>query len=128
MPECTKCKTDKSIDEFYPRKDGRKGYHSRCKKCEKAKRNKCIKDRKKRMGYKKQALDIYGNRCQSCGLTNLLCLQFHHRIPNIHPSDKVYNYITKNGRDKNIQLFCANHHILADIKDKTKELLDVRGV
>ena len=83
---------------------------------------------KNRQRMKQTLLDIYHNRCQKCGINHKPLLQFHHKQT---PQNKtalfdnplVQQILTFQIPSINLQLLCANCHILANIKDKTKNYI-----
>lgn len=96
MPICTKCKTEKSRQEFHKAKNNRNGLQSRCKVCNsngvKDYYSFDIKDSKAK--YKRRASntvllfsakvalhkEFYG--CLLCSQSDASCLDLHHLDPN----------------------------------------------
>lgn len=108
--------------------------------------NKQNKDYRKKI--RKQAIEIYGGKCQFQAQTITInsrayyrkkvnfkscdqawndiilsdTLQFHHvKGGRTEGASALYLKIIKNGIQDDIQLLCANHHILADLRDNTKD-------
>lgn len=69
----------------------------------------------------RKALEIYNNKCQECGVDNIIILQFHHikGRGNEQTASVIGRIVKENGVLSDIDLLCANCHILADIRDKT---------
>lgn len=68
------------------------------------------------------ALKVYGFKCQVCDETDARILEWHHidKRKRTGTTYKEINEISKSkDRNPNIQLLCANHHILADLRDNT---------
>lgn len=85
-----------------------------------------IKEKERRKRLRLEALTVYGGKCENCNIDDIYVLQFHHKNGN-SPHDgkrektrELYARIIRDGRLKDIQLLCANHHILANIRDGTK--------
>lgn len=104
---CPVCKKDKSISDFYLRRN-KTGAHSYCIKCN----NKECQKRVER--YKKEAVEYKGGKCKNCGYNIYSgALEFHH----IDPTQKDFkiskfrnvNGIVKSELDKCI-LLCSNCH------------------
>jgi hypothetical protein len=70
----------------------------------------------------KKALNIYGNKCDSCTCRDLEILEWHHINPNMYKDKGIIllrKIINKNSKLDNILLLCANCHIHNNIKDHT---------
>jgi len=83
LKQCTKCKEQKSLDEFRLRKDNRNSW---CKPCEKAYKKEWDT---KRSNELKDFLFEYlsANQCVSCGTKDILVLEFDHK----EPKEKSFN-------------------------------------
>ncbi len=69
---------------------------------------------------RKHALHIYDWKCQECGIDCIIVLQWHHIDGNNEFTRKTLTDIIKaNKKLDNVQLLCANCHILADLRDGT---------
>lgn len=105
---CSKCKQEKSIDNFYSKRNN--NYHSWCKLCN----HEATLERQR--NFKRLAIEYKGGKCEDCGIVdNQVIYDFHH----IHPNEKDFN-ISKfrattwnkkieNELDKCV-LLCANCH------------------
>jgi glutaredoxin len=76
---CPHCKQDKTLDEFYLRKRGKKKSlepSPYCKSCT----NKMTAD--KGRNIKKKAVELKGGKCENCGYDRYIgALEFHHLDP-----------------------------------------------
>lgn len=83
--KCTKCNLNKPIDDFYKR-ENKKHYASKCKKCANLYYRKRIKDVKIKM------IEYKGCKCERCGLhlkdSHYSVFDFHH----INPKEKDVNF------------------------------------
>ena len=86
--------------------------------------------RKSKMKFLRLALQVYGNRCQECGHTDIRVLEWHHTANDPDKNSTAgrqyadISTVAQSGRKiKGFQLLCANCHILADHRDGTS----VRG-
>lgn len=122
---CTKCKQDKSFDDFTNDKRAKDGKHSQCKLCVSS----AMKEyyRKKPEIVKKQNWDlmmkIYGivneiktkSGCKFCPEKEAVCLDFHHLNPK-EKTDNISNLIRKKSLPKVLVeiekciIVCANCH------------------
>lgn len=108
---CPKCKTVKSIDEFY-RSNTRKNGNSHCKKCS----NELTTERQIKM--KIRMIEYKGGQCNKCKLKLVDChysvFDFHHINPN--SKDINFKHIKSQKWDKikkeidNCELLCSNCH------------------
>jgi len=81
---CPKCETEKTCDNFYPRKDGR--LYSYCIEC--SAKQKLERTQK----IKQLCVDYKGGKCQSCGYDKYIgALEFHH----IDRNDKLFEISSK---------------------------------
>lgn len=109
---CKYCGEEKTIDNFYPRRDRKNGnaVNPYCKPCSRAE----VAVRKVRL--KKLCLEYKGGKCEICGYGKCIdALEFHHIDPSIKnfslssiSSPKLTNTIKKE-LDK-CQLLCCNCH------------------
>jgi len=137
---CNKCKTEKTIDNFYYRKD-RNIYDQPCKSCRRdyykdyrdSNREKLqdyqrqwVDDnrdkhneynRKRNARLKKLVMGHYGNKCVCCGETEPLFLTIDHinndgneHRKTIH-GDKIYSHIIKENYPDTFQILCFNCNI-----------------
>lgn len=78
--------------------------------------------RKFKLRHKLEVFDIYNNKCNNCGETRKILLQFHHTKgkKNKETLTVLSRRIAKaNKKVDDIELLCANCHILANIRDGT---------
>ena len=62
----------------------------------------------------------YGFGCQECGEDNPRLLSFHHIEGRENEyKDQIFRIIRARGKLSEVELLCANCHILADIRDGT---------
>ena len=90
---CTRCKTLKSLADFYNNKNKPSGKADWCKICSTEIVNKWYKDNNvahkarsvaRRKDNKVKLIEYYGNRCFDCGNTFPACVyDFHHLDPKI---------------------------------------------
>lgn len=104
---CPKCKTTKTIENFYKTS---KKYQSYCKACN----HQNTLDRQK--AFKQQCVDYKGGKCQNCGYDKCLAaLEFHHLDPSkknfaiSHLKSNLFHESVKSELDKCI-LVCSNCH------------------
>lgn len=72
---CTKCKEEKSLEDFYFRKD-RQSYYTCCKSCQ----SHSVK--KRWPNFKQTCVDYKGGKCEICGYCKYIgALDFHHLDP-----------------------------------------------
>lgn len=107
MKECTSCKVNLSLDNYY--KKG-KGFHNYCKPC----LTKQVVERQRKI--KLDALKYKGNKCEHCGYNKYPgALQFHHLDSSIKDPQwknfklRKFNDAFKAELDKCI-ILCANCH------------------
>ena len=104
---CPNCKIEKSLEDFYKRKDG--SYRLECKRC--------LLDYQmiRCKARKLKAVELFGSKCSSCGYCkNLAALDFHH----LDPKEKefVWRELQKRPWDqvicelKKCTLLCKNCH------------------
>lgn len=111
MKQCTKCKIDKTLADFYSKGGARNTeLSSHCKSCQ----NHATKVRQQHL--KAEALKYKGNKCQHCGVEGHPAIfDFHH----IDPSEKDFAIARR--KSKNITdeikkeldkciLLCSNCH------------------
>lgn len=83
---CNKCKVEKSVDEFYHRRNYHSGHtqvHATCKTCCTAE----TKLRHRRIKYR--VVQLMGGECSQCGYSrNMANLHLHHR----DPEEKEYDW------------------------------------
>ena len=123
MKNCTKCKTDKPISEFYKRGTGLQPWCKSCKKLHdhityktKPHRRKALKQStlKYRTAAEEHVVNFLTNNPCKCGNTNILTLQFDHLrdkefdvaygVMQGHSLERIKNEIEK------CQVLCANCH------------------
>ena len=103
---CSKCKTTKSLDEFYKKLYGRQNW---CKTCTLTRQKMRWRDRKKR------AVELLGGKCQICGYDkNLACMDFHHKDPSQKNHEwrsmRLYGWKRIVEELKKCMLLCRNCH------------------
>ena len=108
---CTKCKQEKSIENFYIRKKDEFGnpisYSSQCKQCHNERE-------KGRYQIKKEYINSFKKKCAKCGDTRIWVLDFHHLFQDekdftIGRIKKTNKETLKKEIDKCIVL-CSNCH------------------
>lgn len=119
---CSKCNSEKSLDEFYTQNDRPNG-SAYCKSC-------CNKYSIQRWIQRKiEAIQYKGGKCVDCGLSHpenhYSIFEFHHLIPaqkemswtklRLHPIEKIKQELDK------CDLLCANCH---RVRHATSENLD----
>ena len=112
MKQCSKCKIDKEVSDFYTCKGHSQDLMSYCKDCF---NKNCIQ---RWINRKIKAIDYKGNKCEKCGLqlsdSHYSVFEFHH----VNPSEKDYDWTKLRLRSWNsivdelnkCQLLCANCH------------------
>jgi hypothetical protein len=70
------------------------------------------------------ALSIYGSRCQKCGCSDIVVLQWHHKIKYFTGKKEYFNHLLArilfaNKPLDDVTLLCANCHIKQNLIDKT---------
>lgn len=107
---CSKCKVEKSIDDFYDRR-GKKGNSSYCKRCN----NDAVVERTYR--NKIAAIKYFGSACQKCGYYRCPnALHFHHPDESIKDDqfhrlrNRSLNIILRELEKQKCILLCANCH------------------
>lgn len=141
---CINCKEEKDLSKFSFRKDTNK-YRNQCKECRKKfdHTNYMRKYRNKRMSNPedkcrilaytvkstekaiRKSLKIYGKRCQICGNSDTLVLQWHHRQRRGENMDSTCRRVAKYGDLlEDVMLLCSNCHIRQDIIDGTGRRLN----
>lgn len=111
---CSKCKSEKSLSEFYPQKSHKDGVMSMCKECF----NKLCTDRWIRR--KKHYIELLGGECEHCHIklndTNYAIFDFHHKDPNTKEYSWTKLRLFSDSRIRKelskCQLLCANCHRL----------------
>jgi hypothetical protein len=72
---------------------------------------------------KTKSLIIYGKKYQVCGESDIRLLQWHHKNGKPKNERNAHDVERRIVREEKIlddvELLCANHHILANIRDKT---------
>jgi hypothetical protein len=103
---CTKCLIEKSVSDFYKKKNG---YQSWCKACTLKRQKKRWKDRKRR------AVELTGGKCCRCEYNrNLAALEFHHLDPS--KKEMSWDKLQQRSWDKIVEelkkciLLCSNCH------------------
>lgn len=121
---CTKCKIDKSLEQFYNSKDGKYKKTSKCKLCLDIANKKWDIDNKersskykyeRRQNIKKQLFEYLGGKCNICGLVDhISCYDFHHINPKEKEKEVSYiaGYSLKRAMEevKKCVLLCAHCH------------------
>ena len=119
MIKCKCCGEEKEEDDYNDSILSPLGYDIYCKDCRSKKTNNA------RLNRSLKALYIYNMKCGNCGMNNILLLSFHNS-KGTESNEKITNMILKEGKMDNIELLCANCHILADIRDGTDKKLRIR--
>ena len=115
MKICTKCKLNKTIDNFYIKTKAR--LYSWCKKCNH------IHVLERQRNLKKLAVEYKGSKCQDCLIVDDQCIyDFHHIDKNI--KDFTISKYTKTNWSLKLQneldnciLLCSNCHRKRHIVD-----------
>lgn len=88
-----------------------------------SKERKRVYARKYRDACKKKLFEALGNKCQNCGIDNYLLLEIHHKIALMRRGNggggDMTSYLKQYKAGLELELLCANCHILADIQDGT---------
>jgi len=114
--KCSKCQQEKNDDNFYIRKDSKRGFSSHCKKCHVG--NMVERHRKSRL----LLIERFGGKCMKCGFnTEPLILQFHHRDPSkkdFQISETVRFHIDEKLLDEcnKCDILCPNCHAIHHLK------------
>jgi len=122
MKQCTKCKCEKELDEFYKNSNRKDGVSSYCKCCQKA--HKKIhyannKERYKECGLraKKWFMDYKRElQCNRCGFNHPAALDFHHKDPKTKTFSMSGVHMGKINKDKimeeisKCEVLCSNCH------------------
>ncbi len=124
MKQCTACKEEKPLSEFYVNRSGNQGVFAKCKVCTyKYSREWKVKNRDKNNAHsrkmkakrKQYYVDLMGGKCADCKQSYPLCVfDFHHTDPDkkdVSIATSLNNslrYIEKE-IDKCV-LLCANCH------------------
>lgn len=80
--------------------------------------------RKRRFSQYIKAVKIYGSKCQECSNEDIRLFQFHHKYGKSGKGKREHTHavisrIIRKGKQVDIELLCANCHILADLRDGT---------
>jgi hypothetical protein len=107
MPICAKCKADKLMDAFYPRKGRSKSPY--CKPCS------ILTARERQQSRKQLSIAYKGGCCQRCGYARYQgALEFHHRDPAAKEFSlsrlKMARFERLLGELDKCDLLCANCH------------------
>lgn len=131
LKTCTGCSTPKELNQFAPQKDGKYGVTSKCRTCRNAynkeyyqradvKQQRSEYFKNYRNDIKQQVFDHYGRVCACCGEDNEVFLTLDHinndgaehrrKLGNGKQtsSDKVWQWVIKNGFPTNFQILCYN--------------------
>ncbi len=124
MRVCTKCKTEKDIDEFYRIRKGEDKRHYWCKVCmrlnhtpsKEAKAHRNEYKRSKRTKLRVETLQHYSNglmKCACCGESQERFLTLDHINNNGHEDKKRYgrsvlDILKKKGYPEGFQVLCYN--------------------
>lgn len=114
--KCSKCQQEKTDNDFYIRKDSKRGFSSHCKKCHVT--NMVERHRKSRLIL----IERFGGKCVNCGFNaEPLILQFHHRDPNqkdFQISETVRFHLTSKLLEEcnKCDLLCPNCHAIHHLK------------
>lgn len=114
--KCTKYQQEKNDNDFYIRKDSKKGFSSQCKKCH---------VQYMTQNHQKSRLllvERFGGKCMRCGFNEEpLVLQFHHRDPS-QKEFKISETVRLNIDEKLLNecnkcdLLCPNCHAIHHLK------------
>jgi hypothetical protein len=133
MKICTKCKEEKSIDNFSSKKSSKDGLFIYCKNCVRkinidwkiANKERTKFNQKERYRRNRKRLNDYKKtlKCSRCSENHPRCLEFHHR----DPSTKLTNitYVGNTWGWKRLmeeinkcEVLCANCHRKETFKDE----------
>ena len=121
MKECSKCKTEKELSEFYKQSNGKpSGWCKECNKSHKKEHYQSNKSsyREAALRWRKWLIDLKSNsKCEKCGYNKSpAALDFHH----IDPKTKLFtiNTVGCNGKSKEeieieinkCVIWCSNCH------------------
>lgn len=121
MKECSKCKTEKELSEFYKQSNGKpSGWCKECNKSHKKEHYKSNKSsyREAALKWRKWLIDLKSTlKCEKCGYNKSpAALDFHH----IDPNTKSFsiNHVGCNGKSKEeieieinkCVVWCSNCH------------------
>ena len=121
MKECSKCKTEKEISEFYKQSNGKpSGWCKECNKSHKKEHYKSNKSsyREAALKWRKWLIDLKSTlKCEKCGYDKSpAALDFHHNDPNTKSFS--INHVGCNGKSKEeieieinkCVVWCSNCH------------------
>jgi hypothetical protein len=123
MKICSKCKKEKELDEFNNHKSTKNQKSAWCKSCilERSKEYYVKNKTKQLVKYQKERQTLIfdlkkDKKCEKCGETNPIMLDFHHIDPT-NKTSEISDLVKRRKERKEIEeeikkciVLCANHH------------------
>lgn len=139
LKKCSKCKEDKELLNFYLREKNSNKYSNECKLCQKiTTHNSYLKHKEKiiekTLKNKKETKDWFYNlksklKCEKCGFSNYIALDFHHLDPS--KKDRGIPYLLSTCNKKKILkeiekciVLCSNCHRILHYEEKNGRVSD----